>query len=278
MRLDQLLHTDPVHDVELGLYDIPDDVYHNITRRPDIVRSSGLKHALGGPAHYEAYFQAPSWQPTPAARLGTAVHAWLLEPEKWESRRVPPKVDQRTKAGKERMAEWCAAHPKGLWVEPEHDELISKMIAAVEDLSVIKLVRTSTKAMREKTIVFREQALTCVARPDFVTEANVIVDVKTTTDPGPDAFSRSIRTWRYDLQACHYTNAVASQLGNVTKFCWLVIGTEPPFEVRFYELDQDSYTGAWAAYQRALDNIKKHRDGYRRLPCSTPLETLKVRL
>lgn len=61
---------------KMGLLSLTAEQYHN----HPAVGHSGLVRIMRSPAHYQDYVTNP-FEPTPAMRLGTAVHAALLEPE-----------------------------------------------------------------------------------------------------------------------------------------------------------------------------------------------------
>jgi hypothetical protein len=79
--------------------DMPIEEYH---AHPHL-SNSGISALLRSPAHYHAL----SWSESKALRIGSAVHALLLEPEKVaQLLPVAPDVNKRTNAGKEVFAAW----------------------------------------------------------------------------------------------------------------------------------------------------------------------------
>src|SRR5690349_7675909 len=93
-----------VSDGPRGVTGLGDDAYHD----HPAVGSSHLKSIARSPAHYWSEWLDPSRPPrtdTPAKWLGKAVHAAILEPERFKSDYVVgPRFDRRTKAGKEAAA------------------------------------------------------------------------------------------------------------------------------------------------------------------------------
>lgn len=70
--------------------------------------SSGIRELLRSPYHFWAAYRAPGRpapEPSAAMRLGTMVHALILEPEPFRSRFVmqPDGLDMRTREGKALM-------------------------------------------------------------------------------------------------------------------------------------------------------------------------------
>ena len=63
--------------------------------------TSALKAFAKSPNHYIEYVNGER-KATPAMELGSAIHCAILEPDEWHDRyTIVPKVDRRTKAGKE---------------------------------------------------------------------------------------------------------------------------------------------------------------------------------
>ncbi len=78
----------------------------------DRISAHGIQKVGRSPLHYRAERDAPM-TPSDAMKLGTAVHTGLLEPELWDSVLCAPKVDRRTKAGKEAWAAFQADADEG---------------------------------------------------------------------------------------------------------------------------------------------------------------------
>lgn len=73
------------------------------------VRRSALWEIRKSPMHYKYAVEHPE-EPTEALRFGIAAHKFILEPETFFDEFVTvPKIDRRTKAGKEEWAELLAS-------------------------------------------------------------------------------------------------------------------------------------------------------------------------
>ena len=76
----------------------------------DAVRRSALWEMRKSPAHYLYKVTHPE-EPTPALLFGVAAHMAVLEPERFQAEYiVAPKIDRRTKEGKEA---WTALMKSG---------------------------------------------------------------------------------------------------------------------------------------------------------------------
>ena len=80
---------------------------------------------------YEARYVSgttPPDEPTDAMRLGTALHALVLEPENFEDLiAVGPDCDRRSNANKDRWAEFEASHPSHTILKPEQLVQVQQM-------------------------------------------------------------------------------------------------------------------------------------------------------
>jgi hypothetical protein len=74
----------------------------------------------------------------------------------------------------------------------------------------------------------------------IVRRGSLVADLKSTNDPSPDGFSRSIYNFGYHRQAAFYCNAAQALLGSLPRFAFIVVRNEPPYEVAVYELEPEA--------------------------------------
>ena len=236
------------------------------------INASGLKEVARSPQHYLASLRRED-KPTPAKQLGTLIHAAVLEPERFEKfATVKPDMDLRTKVGKEANAEWKASlTPESIEI-PDADTLatLRRMIEKVHGYPAAR--RLLEKGKRETTLFWDDPRthVLCKARPDFFSATGIPVDLKTARDARPDAFSKAVWEYRYDIQAVHYLGGFKTAgLSDGEEFAWLVIENEPPHEIavftagisvmsigkEWHDRAMDVYaecvkTGVWPGYER----------------------------
>jgi exodeoxyribonuclease VIII len=200
------------------------------------ISKSGLDLIHRAPALYK-WRRENRQDPTPAMRLGTLTHTAVLEPERFAAEvMVAPKIDRRTSAGK---AEWQAFQ-----IEAEGRELI-----AADEMEKLLAIRDSVHAHPaafkalfgnptiEQSIFWTDPAtgVDCRCRPDCVTAAGVIVDLKTCRDASPAGFAKSIAQYRYHVQAAFYSDGYAAAFGEPPRgFVFIAVETEPPYLVGVY--------------------------------------------
>lgn len=198
------------------------------------VRRSDLWEIRKSPQHYIYKVTHPE-EPTPALLFGTAAHKYILEPETfWNEYIEVPKIDRRTKAGKE---EWAAIMESGKTpISSEDIDVIMDMNAAIEAHRVARdLLKTGE---HEIPIEWTdpETGEKCKCRPDVIT-GEYIVDYKTTTSCDDGAFERSCRVYGYKLQAGMYSEGVFNSRLKTHKFAFVAQEKNPPYAVRVYFCD-----------------------------------------
>lgn len=80
------------------------------------------------------------------------------------------------------------------------------------------------------------------ARPDICKrKKNVVVNVKTSIDGSPQAFSRDLVKYDYPLQACMEISGClkAGLMDQVDNYFWLVVEKVPPFNATIYEFAKE---------------------------------------
>ena len=223
---------------EVGLYtDISSKDYHAV----NAVSSSRLKLLKKSPAHLRYELDNPSPQ-TDAMRLGEALHTAILEPDLFASNyAVAPKVDGRTKEGKQAKAEFELANGH-------------KTIIDMEDyatcLAMHDSVRTHSKAwaliqraeMKEVSGFFNDPltGLFCKMRADAVCSSiGTMFDLKSTKDASRYEFERAIFQYGYHRQGAHYIDGMAVLGIKVDHYAIIAIEKTAPFCVAVYRLQND---------------------------------------
>ena len=196
---------------------------------------SSLKHLLKSPAHYQAALQERV-EETPAMRLGTLVHAMVLEDkEPTELYAIkPPGLNLATKEGKE----WKAAQTLEIM---SYDDLI----AALEMKNSIIQNPHAKHALaqcpiRETPIIETIFDVPCKALLDaHGSDGNgawAILDIKTTDDASPDGFGRKVANYHYDFQASFYSAILAQhhQLETRPFWMWIAVEKTAPYTCAVY--------------------------------------------
>ena len=179
---------------------------------------------------------------TKAMADGTAVHAFFLERDKFDSDFVIKPADMRlnTKAGKE----WAQEHQSKIIIDSELGNNLFEMEKSFMD-SPAKLIYDKS-GQSELSYFWDDLGLVKgKCRPDWISDdGNIVVDIKTTTDASPKGFQKSIANWGYHLQLGWYLRGL-QKLGLPAKeFIFIAIEKTPPFSVGVYRANKDMITYA----------------------------------
>lgn len=184
----------------------------------------------------------PKRKSTAAMLAGTLAHCMILEPDEFPHRYSirPDGMDLRTKAGKEWQERQYGREPASL--QQEDDAMAQR--AAV--LAVPELAEILENGEAEVSAFWTDEAtgLLCKARPDWLHHRKdgrcVILDIKTTSENGPDDFGRSVNTFGYHRQAAHYIDGVEACGLDVAEFRFAIVTSAYPFLAYTAVLDEDT--------------------------------------
>lgn len=227
-------------------------IYKNIDyddySRIDALRFSNAKAFSRTPLHARFAMENPS-DDTKSTFLGTAVHKLVLEPSDFTNcYAVGPKVDKRTKAGKQEWMQFELDHPNQLSINTEEMESVHGMAGALMAHPFIREVieaASGPRTIRELTVIWPEkviggEAVLCKCRIDLGVEIGAttfILDLKTTKDAAMDDFARSINNFKYHGQAASYMRGLSVQVPTkrLRRWVWGAVENKPPYAVAVYE-------------------------------------------
>lgn len=247
--------------------DLSNEQYH---ADKTAVSSSAVKRIMKSPKSFHAYVKGEiEFKETPAMRLGSLLHLALLEPELFQKTYVlEPKFIGKTKDGRDSTRsgeakaareEWKLSLPADAVIVSE-DEMhdIEGMIESVmRHRDAKNMLRNGTA---EISGYYRDPTtgIKCKIRPDFFLERHMaVMDVKTTEDCSVEAFSRSIWSWRYDIQMGMYCAGIEFITGKKVEYpLYLVIERKPPYECAVYRCDDGLVARGKIDYEACLDKLK----------------------
>jgi exodeoxyribonuclease VIII len=167
---------------------------------------------------------------TPSLRLGTILHASLLEPD---TIAIAPPCDRRTKAGKAIWEEFQAdASGKLIITIDEHDAVEAMLIGIRSNPAAVDLL-TCPSAEHESSYRWKDDTgLWLKCRFDVLLPTGCDVSLKTSSDPAPAGFAKAIANYGYHRQAAHYLSS-----GEATRHVFVVVRNCEPYDCYVYELD-----------------------------------------
>lgn len=202
--------------------------------------SVGVKYPMTHVRHARDF---SSDTPSASMRIGSALHAWMLEREKYPSIvAIAPDVDRRTKAGKEAWGVFEFASIGKVIITAEEEATVKAMGAAIGmHPRARKLALTAGE--RECVVIWRDEStgLLCKARIDkLIRTAGIGVDIKTTRDASPDAFERSVLEYCYYTQLAFYADGWKAATGEELSFFILAVENDSPHGVAVYQIDDET--------------------------------------
>lgn len=265
-----------------GLYaDIQADRYH----RWPYASQSILKIIRDkSPAHAKEQMDNPT-PPTPALKLGTAVHTAVLQPDLFpKDYVVAPKVDRRTKAGKEAWTAFEQDHPFATILTADEYQ---QCMAMRDSVAAHPIASKLLEGNAEISAVWKDAAtgVLCKGRFDDIAHGvGAVVDVKTTLDASPRVFMKAIWNYAYFRQAAMYLQGAQSLGIDANFFTIIAIEKAPPYAVAVYHIKDEAIkagadelkplletyarcqeSGVWPGYAHEAVEIDLPRWGYYQL-------------
>jgi hypothetical protein len=212
------------------------------------VSNSGLTRMLKSPAHYRAYVDGPPSEPSPAMRLGSAVHMAILEPDKFADTYHPePQIEgyANPRGTKSYKAAVQQIEAEGFTVLREED---MTAVAAITEAAhahprLVKVITATGTAELSICWSDPDTGVTCKGRIDWhtpTTAGGAILDLKTTKDASPSSFERAIYQFGYHRQAALYLRGAKELDLPVKHYTIAAIETAPPYGVVLYRLDDEA--------------------------------------
>lgn len=217
------------------------EAYHADTSH---VSASMLKALNKSPRIYEATYVTGelAFRETPAMALGTALHAFALEPEVFDKEyAVSPHADKRTKAYKE----WAQENMgKSLLSFP--DAVV--LDRCLKSLRSIPLVRRLLDAdgVVEHSLRYEDSLsyAPCKVRTDkAIPEKRLILDIKTINELTPKSVAYACEDFSYHLQDAHYRTGWATETGTDIddwQMIFAFVETKSPHRAAAWVLDWES--------------------------------------
>ena len=212
----------------------PEHVY----RAAPALNWSLLKTIGKSPLHFRHRRDNPR-PDSPTFRVGRAVHAAILEPERFESQWV---VYAGRRAGKAWTAFFEEHEGREILNATEYDTVVA-MASAVR--SRPDLAAVLEDGLAEVSLLwnerFRGYDLIFKARADWIYhdgDSWVVLDLKTTRDVEARSFGRDAARLMYHGQLAHYAEGLSATLGGApVRAELLVVETEAPHDCGLYRLD-----------------------------------------
>ncbi len=211
--------------------DMTHDEYHSLSA----IGRSALITFGQSPAHFWHQFLNPKTQtkaPTPAMLFGAVFHAYVLEPLEYKLKYVEaPSASKVSKAY--RLAEEEAIQNGQTIVPLGTRDQCHNLSCAIHEHPTAHRVLNAT-GFNEATFLATDPHtdLEVKCRADRITNSGWVVDLKTTQNASPDAFTKTIANYQYHVQAGFYLDVIEWATGKRPKgFLFVCIEKEAPYAV-----------------------------------------------
>ena len=235
------------------------DIDEKVYRADPAIAASDLKYAKDhGLQAFHTYKYGKDNPPriaTPAMKLGSMIHKWILEPDLF-STNYALLEEKRTKKGKE-LALACEEQGLLTYNSQEKELLDNIEHALVENNFAWKYLLGNVKnkqGLAEQSFWWTHRAtgLQCKCRCDYVID-DMVIDLKTCGEGGasPDKFTKTIVNFHYHMAASHYLQGTGAK-----RFIFIAVEKVFPFSVGIYELSPHFIELGYQLQEKTLSDIK----------------------
>lgn len=243
---------------ECGIYpNVPAALYFSL----NAMNHSTLKRMKRSPAHFK--FEETR-EVGDGARLGTAAHTLLFEPERFKP--IPPPINPKTGnpfgSDTKAWAEYESHHPGALIMSDDEARATRDQVSAIKAHRTLGPPMTDPSGLNEVTLVWDDEktGVRCKAKLDRYVPGFGALDLKTvdiTIGADGGAFARqAINLSYHSAQAFYQRGMKACGIPDLT-FVFAVIESARPFGIKVYEIGDETLKCGRALISEWLDDLAK---------------------
>lgn len=216
---------------------------------------AGLKAAVDG--QYDSV-------DTPALFFGRAFDTRILQPDLFKQIYAAlPKLDKRTKAGKESLAQWEQQNEGKIALPAEGDGSMAQIQAMAHSVYQHDIVHMIRQAGGEQSSLAWHDEHTEVpmrCRTDKITlfrNTHAVIDIKTALAIDDQTITSQISRYGYHRQGAIYTDGYLALTRSLPDFLLVFVCKKPPYEVRVERLGPPWISLGRKQYRSVLHHWKK---------------------
>lgn len=231
------------------------DTFEEYLGKKDHISASDIKNFIKSPKfyHHSKYLKQSKDEAKHFA-IGSAMHEMILEPHQFrQNYMVVPKVDRRTKDGKEKWEQFIVlAQGKTILTEEEMEIVVRGGEQSAKNDTLVELIKDSYRELSCYTID-EKTGLKIKVRPDILCKnKSTIVDIKSCLDSSYNRFKYdNINSYQYDISAAFYCDFL-----NRENYVFCAIEKSQPYQASLYVLSDEYMERGRKKYRTALDLLK----------------------
>lgn len=245
-----------------GFWDVSDALYYGCRE----TRShSMLKAFRDSPLAYrDTYVTGTLASPDSKTLVaGRALHTAVLEPDKFKQMFAikPPNANKASNANKEVLAAFEKEHGDKAHLDDKDFIWLRGAVERLKQCPEATYLLKGNKGVNERALRWVDGDTTlrlrCKADRAVVDEL-MIVDLKSTDDPTPEEFAKSIDNYGYHTQAAFYIDGFARVLEvepSRIRFVIIACSKKPPYDIGIYEVGEKSLALGRKINRRHLRNL-----------------------
>ena len=234
------------------------DTFADYLGKKDHVAASDIKTFLHSPRkYYYEKFECTEKLEQRHFSIGSGLHELILEPEMFDLNYIVcPKVDGRTKEGKQQMIEFTEkSEGKTILFDNEMDMIRQMADNALKNHTLLEIMKESYREISCYT-VDEVTGLKVRMRPDIMSSTkSTIVDLKSCVDSSPQKFKNDCYKYSYSLSGAYYSDFIGRE-----NYIFAAAEKTAPYQVALYVLNDEMMEYGRNQYRMGLDLIKFCQD------------------
>lgn len=232
-------------------------------RKHHAISNSDLTLISDNIEHFE-HARNSGKEDTASQSFGTGFHCFYLEPKKFKKtyRLIPDDIKPGSSKAYKEFKEQAEIDGVAI-VTKDTVEAYEEMKVKVDSLKLFRGGIAEEPVFGKMTAVNEEIEVKC--RPDYRLPT-MILDLKTSQSANPEQFDKSVRNYRYFVQAAFYMDICLQSNPLLENFVFVVIESSAPFSVAAYELDPGYMEAGRIQYKKDLEKYiydkRMNRKGY----------------
>ena len=220
----------------------------------DAYGSGAVREVGRSPAHHRFHYENGKDIASSRARMGSAVHACVLEPDTEWGRYypLPDGIDRRHKAYKAAVLEFGADY---VLRADEYRQALNIRDRLHEHSRIGRLLENG-RAEVSFAWTDNDTDVPLKGRADWISQriaGGAVLDLKTTADARGTRFRRVATDFDYAVQGAHYTSGLQAWGVDVSHYAIIAVELNPPHEVTLYQLAQSDLIIADEVWRAQVD-------------------------